>query len=284
MSIINKTHIIQSLQQLGVQPGTHLMVHSSLRSFGHVAGGAPTIIAALMEVLTPAGTLMMPSFNHDIPFRRNGPGYYAPTETPTSNGKIPDTFWRMPDVLRSLNPTHPCAAWGKHAQRYTQYHHRTLTMGPDSPLGLLLKDDGYALLLGVDYGVNTFHHVVEMSIGAPCLGRRTEAYPIYLPDGRQVIGRTWGWRNGACPFSDRGRYTDEMCAVHHQTTIGNATITLYRLQDSYDILAHIFTHGTDGFPPCRQCNIRPRRVRQTVLSDWDAEQQCLLLDSMAHSY
>ena len=163
----NRLQIVDGLRSLGVQPGAGVMVHSSLSSFGRVSGGAETVVDALMEVITPAGTLMMPSFNHGEPFGESGPGVYDPQTTPTTNGAIPDRFWRRPDVYRSLNPTHAFAAWGKQARRYTDFHHRTLTMGPESPLGLLLQDDGYGLLLGVDYRSNTFHHVVEMSPARP---------------------------------------------------------------------------------------------------------------------
>jgi aminoglycoside N3'-acetyltransferase len=128
------------------------------------------------------------------------------------NGAIPDRFWRRAGVHRSLNPTHPFAAWGKDAERYTEFHHRTLTMGPESLLGLLLQDDGFGLMLGVDYAANTFHHVVEMSHSVACLGRRTEAYPIKLAHGRVVEGRTWGWRASSCPFTDGHRYGDTMAS------------------------------------------------------------------------
>jgi len=119
--------------------------------------------------------------------QEGGPGYYHPGETPTTDGAIPDAFWRMPGVQRSLDPTHAFAAWGKDSLRYTRFHHRTLTMGPESPLGLLQRDGGYGLLLGVGYYANTFHHVVEMSTAAPCLGRRSEAYPVILPDAASHI-------------------------------------------------------------------------------------------------
>jgi len=97
----------------------------------------------------------------------------------------------MPDVVRSLNPTHSVAAWGSRAVRHVRHHPRTLTRGPDSPLGLLWRDGGFGLLLVVGYNTNTFHHVVETATGALCLGRRTEAMPVRL-NGRIVEGRTWG--------------------------------------------------------------------------------------------
>jgi aminoglycoside N3'-acetyltransferase len=233
----------------------------------------------------------MPSFNHDVPFRPGGPGYYDPEETPTTNGAIPDHFWRFrgPDngtlsVFRSLNPTHPFASWGKDAAGYVATHHRTLTMGADSPLGLLLRRDGYCLLLGVGYTSNTFHHVVETVTGAPCLGRRTEAYPVRLPDGREVCGRTWGWRARSCPFTDGNRYADRMVDRQTVVTIGNARCTLYRLQDCFDVVAEILAEGRDGFPPCSDCPIRPRQGRATVDSDWDADNHCLLAGSEALTY
>jgi aminoglycoside N3'-acetyltransferase len=281
---MQRADIIQGLGALGLQAGMGLVVHSSLRSLGHVEDGAATVVAALMEVITPAGTLIMPSFNHGAPFETGGPGYYDPRETPTTNGAIPDHFWRMPGVYRSLDPTHPFAAWGRHARRYTEFHHHTLTMGLASPLGLLWQDDGYCLLLGVDYGSNTFHHAVETATGAPCLGQRTEAYPVQLPDGRRVMGRTWGWRERACPLTDQGRYIPTMGAIQQQGLLGDSTLILYRLRDGYTVIADLLAHGIADYPPCRKCPIRPRRVPETVPSDWDPIAQRLLPDSTAHTY
>lgn len=284
--VVTKAGILAGLRSLGVLPGSGLMVHSSLKSFGHVQGGAQAVIEALMEAVTEQGTLLMPSFNHRAPFEEGGPGFYDPRETPTSNGAIPDLFWRMPGVWRSLDPTHPFAAWGRHARRYIEFHHRTLTMGPASPLGLLHADDGFGLLLGVDYHANTFHHVVEMTTGAPCLGRRTEAYPVRLPDGRTVLGRTWGWRERGCPLTDTASYQAEMEALglHRQTNIGGCRATLFRLKDCFSVVASMLMNGRGSHPPCRACPIRPGRVPETTESDWDEANQRPLPDSAAWTY
>jgi aminoglycoside N3'-acetyltransferase len=278
--------IIAGLRELGLRPGDGVMVHSSLKSFGHVEGGPQTVVEALMAVLTPQGTLLMPSFNHGAAFDEDAPGYFDPLTTPTTNGAIPDCFWRMPDVQRSLDPTHPVAAWGRNARRYTEFHHRTLTMGPRSPLGLLQADGGYGLLLGVGYHSNTFHHVVEMSTGAPCLGCRSEAYPVALPDGRRVLGRTWGWRSAGCPITDRAVYGAQMAALGLQrvTNIGGCRATCYRLSDGYAVIADLLAHGTPDAPPCSGCSIRPRVDVHTVTSDWDALEQRPLPDSVAWTY
>jgi len=199
---------------------------------------------------------------------------------------IPDAFWRMPNVRRSLDPTHPIAAWGLNAERFVKHHHRTLTMGPQSPLGLLYAAGGYGLLLGIDYTYNTFHHVVETTLDAPCLGKRTEAYPVLLPNGQRILGRTWGWREHPCPFTDENRY-GALLAEHglqRQVLIGACLVTLFKLQDCFQVLAELLQQGWGDLRPCQRCPIRPRTVEQTVSSDWDDVAQTLMPESIARGY
>ena len=278
--------ITTGLSHLGIAPGAGLIVHSSLSSFGHVDGGAQTVVDALKEVVTAQGTLLMPSFNHGAAFGKNGAGHYDSLTTPTTNGAIADLFWRQPDTYRSLNPTHAFAAWGQHAQRYVEGHHRTLTMGAESPLGLLRHDDGSCLLLGVDYRSNTFHHTVEMTLATPCLGQRTEAYPMVVSDGQRVAGRTWSWRGGSCPFTDGNRYGERMEArgLQRETMIGKSRVLTFRLEDCFSVVAQMLAHGTDEFPPCSGCSIRPRVAEETVPTDWDSENKVLRPDSEAWKY
>ncbi|MHB9034607.1 MAG: AAC(3) family N-acetyltransferase [Anaerolineae bacterium] len=283
---LTRSDLTAGLRALGLYPGMGLMVHSSLKSFGRVEGGALAVIDALQEIITPAGTLLLPSFNHGRPFEAGGPGVFDPLATPTINGAIPDAFWRLPGVRRSLDPTHACAAWGARAEEYTRWHHRTLTMGPGSPYGRLLADDGWCLLLGVGYHSNTFHHVVEMSTNAPCLGQRSEAYPVRLPGGRIVLGCTWGWRERICPINDQALYAAEFKArgIERVILIGTCRATLYRLRDGYDVIARALAEGYAGYPPCRACPIRPRVVPQTTASDWDSVTRQPRPDSAAWTY
>ncbi len=285
-SEVIRQEIVLGLRRLGLHPGDGVMVHSSLKSFGRVAGGAGTIIAALMEVLTPAGTLMMPSFNHGRAFAEGGPGFFDPLSTPTTNGVIPENFWRMPGVYRSLHPTHSFAAWGRNARRYTELHHRTLTCGPGSPLGTLGREGGFGLLIGVGYSANTYHHVVEQSTGAPCLGRRTEALSIRLPGGRMVEARSWTWRERSCPITDATRYAPLMQqrGMQRETVVGASRLICFRLRDCFDVVAGLLAGGIGPFPPCHRCPIRPRRTRWTVPSDWDDRRGCLKPDSPSLAY
>ncbi|BCN32307.1 AAC(3) family N-acetyltransferase [Anaeromicropila herbilytica] len=61
MNTISKQDIISGLQKIGVRPGMELEVHSSLKSFGYVEGGAKTVIEALKETVGCNGSIFMPS-------------------------------------------------------------------------------------------------------------------------------------------------------------------------------------------------------------------------------
>ena len=267
---LSKKDIRNDLRNLGVKKGDRIMVHCSLSSIGYVEGGAETVCKALMESVGKEGVLMMPSFNHDAPFLKDVNGYYSPKETPTTNGIVPDTFWRMQSVYRSLNPTHAFAVWGNKAKRFVKNHHKVLTMGENSPLALLEKEGGKVILISAP-GSNTFHHVVEMTNNVPCLGKRTEEHPVKLPSGKMVKCRTWGWRNGACPVTDKGAYLKIMKEkdLLKEGKIGNAQVLIFRMKDCRMVIEKFIEGKMKNFGGCKTCNIRPRVVSATVESDWD---------------
>jgi aminoglycoside 3-N-acetyltransferase len=280
--IVTYQQIATGLRQMGLRACDPVMVHSSLRSFGSVEGGAGTVIRALQDVVTDRGTLLLPSFNHFAPFVGNGERVYDPAHTKTSNGAIPETFRQIPGVLRSLNPSHPYAGWGSDARRYLERHHLTLSFGPESPLGLLAKEGGKCLFLGTTHHTNTFKHVVEMSLGAPCLGRRTQEFPVRLPDGRTVPLRTWSWRERSCAITDSGELVErEMrrLGLQREGLIGDSRVTLFQLSDCYEVISQMLADGHEEHLPCSQCPVRPIRGPFSVESDWDDSEGRLDLDS-----
>lgn len=58
---MDKSFIVNALRKNGVQEGMCLEVHSSLKSFGHVEGGAESVISALKECVASTGTIFMPA-------------------------------------------------------------------------------------------------------------------------------------------------------------------------------------------------------------------------------
>ena len=155
--------ILRDLRDLGVQAGAALEVHSSLSALGWVAGGAETVVDALMAAVGPEGALVMSAFPLSKPLplteqdrargvtgmvRRYGEDWRGPT----GMGAIVDAFLRRPGVLVGEG-LHRVAAWGREAER-----HR-------AGFGHLLATGGKALLLGVDiYRCTSMHYAEHVGI------------------------------------------------------------------------------------------------------------------------
>lgn len=274
--VLTRAQLIRSLRRLGLRRGDHVVVHSSLALLGHVQGGARTVCSAFMQLISKDGLVLMPGFNHGVPFEPNGPGVFDPLTTPTINGAVPEEFRKMPRVYRSLDPTHSFSAWGRDARRFVENHHRVTTMGQGSPLELMEKAGGKIVIIGVPRA-NTFQHVVEMTNDVPCLGRRTEEYPVQLPSGKRVMCRTWGWRAGGCPVSDGVAYLAWLRKHKkiRELKIGHADVWVIGMRDCRRAIEAALHIRGKGASLCRRCNTRPRRVSQTVASDWDAAAGCV---------
>jgi len=152
--------VIRQLRDLGVQPGSVLLVHCAFSRVKPIEGGPLGLIAALRAALGPQGTLVMPSMTDDdeTPF--------DPQRTPCAGmGVVADTFWRLPGVLRSDSP-HAFAASGPAAAQITAAHPVDFQHGLDSPVGRVYELDGQILLLGVGHDSNTTIHLGEALGGA----------------------------------------------------------------------------------------------------------------------
>ena len=131
-----------------------------------------------MDVLTPAGTLVMPAqtsensepshwINPPVPeawwpvIRAHMPPY-DPQTTPTGYLSIvAEQFRTYPNVMRSRHPMISFTAWGAGAQEIVREQSMESPIGQDSPLARLVEMDGRVLLLGVDHSVNTALHLAE---------------------------------------------------------------------------------------------------------------------------
>ncbi|MCC7262001.1 MAG: AAC(3) family N-acetyltransferase [Candidatus Latescibacteria bacterium] len=136
-----------------------MLVHSSLRSFGRVEGGAHTVVQALLDLLGQAGTLVVPTFHHS--FFWGGPQQvWNREQTPSYMGLISETARTWPGARRSAHAPHPLAAIGAHAEDLSG-RRNTSVYAFDSPFYRLLELDAWVLLMGVDFNVCTLLHLVE---------------------------------------------------------------------------------------------------------------------------
>jgi aminoglycoside N3'-acetyltransferase len=156
---LGRSELTAQILEMGVTPGSVLLVHTAFSKVGLVEGGPRGLIGALQAALGPAGTLVMPSMADDDehPFDpRTGPCL--------DMGVVADTFWRMPNVLRSDSP-HAFAAIGPEAARITADHPLDEPHGANSPVGRVYDLDGQVLLLGVGHDANTTIHLAEALAG-----------------------------------------------------------------------------------------------------------------------
>ena len=158
MENVTKNDLLAALRALGVRPGDVLEVHSSLSSFGHVEGGAETVVEALKEAVTEEGTLFMPALRLSPPVPLTDEDRalgltsrirILPPDAPrTAMGAIADLF-RVQEGTVVSDGVFRVAAWGKHAGE-------ALTGGLD----YVIANGGKALLMGVDiYRLTAMHYV-----------------------------------------------------------------------------------------------------------------------------
>lgn len=176
-----------------------VLVHASLSAIGWVVGGAPMVVQALLDVLGPDGTQIMPTFTPalydpadwtdlSIPgewvdeVRANTPAF-DPARTPSSMGGIAEAFRTWPDVRRSDHPHCSFAAGGRHAARIVARHPLAWPLGDDSPLGRIYELEGWVLLLGVGYNRNSSLHLAETRAAhRRVTERRMPVYPDVADD------------------------------------------------------------------------------------------------------
>lgn len=172
------TTLKKDFKSLGITAGSVIIMHSSLSKIGWTAGGSVSVIQALMEILTPCGTLIMPTFssgnsdptkweNPPVPqswwdLIKNETPAYQPKITPTREmGSVVETFRKWPKVIRSAHPSLSFAAWGKHAKFIIKDHKITSGLGEHSPLARIYDLDGKILLMGVNHYNDTSLHLAE---------------------------------------------------------------------------------------------------------------------------
>jgi aminoglycoside 3-N-acetyltransferase len=153
--------LVSQLRALGVREGGVLLVHTSFRAVGPVAGGPLALVEALRRAIGPAGTLVMPTMT-------DGTGPFDPRATPTHGmGITAELFWRRPGVLRSGHPGGSFAAEGPLAAAICAPQPLSPPHGPDSPVGRIHALGGQVLLLGVGHSESTTLHLAEALAGVP---------------------------------------------------------------------------------------------------------------------
>ncbi len=150
-SVITRSRLARDLTALGLRPEQVVMLHASVKSIGWVVGGPDAVIQALLDVLTPAGTLMMYVSWADGPYDMEGwpeekkqaylaecPPFDPQHSRANREWSILTEFLRTwPGARRSGNPDASFAAIGARAEWLTADHPLNYGYGAGSPLDKL---------------------------------------------------------------------------------------------------------------------------------------------------
>ncbi|MBU5449496.1 AAC(3) family N-acetyltransferase [Acetivibrio sp. MSJd-27] len=199
------TKLKEDLICLGLQPGDSVLIHSSFKAMGKIDGGIQTLLDALRSVVKDSGTLVFPTLTH-AGVTPESP-VFSQTETPSCVGAVSEYVRTLGESLRSVHPTHSCAALGKLADTYTQSHHLDNTpVGEHSPFFKLKENGGKILMLGCGLKPNTSMHGVEEAFRTPyVLSPEPFLYTIKTPEGeyQKPYYRHWISQNGYAQRYDR---------------------------------------------------------------------------------
>ena len=222
--VLTKNIILKGFRQFGIKAGDKYIVHISMKSLGWVEGGAETVIEAMIESVSPGGTVFIPTMTFGKPFN--------PKRTPPETGKIPDVFWRRPDAVRSLSPSHSIAGIGPDAEHILEDHEKTIPNGPDSPLGKLADENGSIMLVGVTHKSNTAIHICTYLAELPYLDVWREI-EVFDDDGNVEIVKVL---NPGCSggFDNLEPFIMEKNAQQIKK-IGNATVRYMKASDIIEI-------------------------------------------------
>ena len=154
--------LVQVMVDMGMKPGSVVCIHSSMKEFYNYKGSANDLIDAILQVLTPEGTLVMPAYpNQNC---RNDKNYvFDPLNSPTTAGYLPEQFRKYPGVKRSVNLQHSVCAIGKYADYLINQHHLCNNCWDElSPYYKMTQLGALVFNLGLpkDF-MGTFTHCVE---------------------------------------------------------------------------------------------------------------------------
>lgn len=182
---VSQEMITHGLRELGLDRTSSVLVHASLRSFGHVTGGAASVCRALTDV---CGTIVVPSGTWDLTGLPAPPGLVRPhnafynaeswedfdrqlAAVVPFSADLPIDQWlgAIPEALRTGFPhvrgNHPLFSFlavGSHAEQVISAERSDWPLGPIEELEHL---EGDVLLLGVGHQANTTMHLAEQQLG-----------------------------------------------------------------------------------------------------------------------
>lgn len=250
--VVTRQQLVSGLKALGVKAGQTLMLHASVKAIGWILGGPIVVLEALIDVLTPDGTVMMmaswegnpyqmaewPAEQQELCLAECPP--FNPATSPADHRTLSiltEYLRTWPGACRSNHPLASFVAVGKKASWLTERHSLHYNHGLGSPLARLCEAQGQILLLGAPFSNITLLHHAEHLANIP--DKRLDRYrmPI-LQNGQRVWVEIeeFDTSNGIANFGNWDYFLDIGQAYvasgkGRSTQIGNASCYLFNADD-----------------------------------------------------
>lgn len=196
-----RAQLVADLHRLGLRPGDLVMVHASVRSVGPVLGGPDEIHQAIVDAVSPGGTMMMligaPDGFDDVSRGILSPEEEAhilehmplfdkqATRANRDNGTLAEFFRSWPGTVMSDSVAVRLGARGPMAASLMADHPNTWPFGRGTPFEKYVAARGKLLLLGSDRDQVTLLHYAESIANFPDKIVRDFTVPV-MRDGRRV--------------------------------------------------------------------------------------------------
>lgn len=148
------------LLKLGFARGRVIWVQSSWNEFYNLPAKPSDVLAVMLDIIGPDGTLVMPTF----PLVSDPSKVLDIDRIPSATGLLTEIFRRQKGALRSIHLTSAVSALGPHAEYLVRDHHRDVfSWGPLTPYCRLIELEARIVGLGVGTAVtnSTPLHAVE---------------------------------------------------------------------------------------------------------------------------
>lgn len=276
--MLARTDLVAGLGALGLDGRSVVIVHSSLRSFGLVDGGAGTVAEALAStcgtVVVPSGTWELTgvpappglqradnaarhaeSWEHFDAVLAQAVPFSADLPIDKELGAVPEALRLRFDHVRGQHPLFSFLATGRHADDVVAGARPDWPLGPIEAVADL---DGDVLLLGVGHRTNTAIHLAEQRLGRSRFRRYAKLQAGVWGELPNVPGQSH-------------RFDDLEPALRYLTTetrIGNCRARLVKVRDVLE-QATLAISRDPGALLCDEDECRcgaARRQREAVLA------------------
>jgi aminoglycoside 3-N-acetyltransferase len=209
----------------GLQEGSVVLVHASLKSISHITLHPELVIGGLLNAIGDSGTLLMPALSYASVNKENP--YFDLERTPSNVGATAEFFRKLPGVIRSIHPTHSVCGIGKYSKEMLGTHHLDHSpAGANSPFRKLPEYGGKILFIGCGLKPNTSMHAVEELVEPAYLFGESVDFHLQLPTGKSFskLIKTHHFKG----FEQRYDRISELLTPHEmkETRVMSATVYL----------------------------------------------------------